>query len=773
MNDNHSSSSENEKFDTDNDVDFDSDLKTPTSIILNHSEHDFDNNQMNNSTVNNDEEEDDVVENNKIEEGEIQTGIKLNNIQKSIDNDTDNNESDEDTETDDDDDDDEMDNVIVKIDQNKIQNSTFDYIVNYPNEEDKKQIDAEIDELIKKSIFQPIQFISVIVEKKIILIDVNTKISKKLANVIWGPEKNYEPYIENFDYINELLKNTTRNDTIGFFGTYYNKKTSMDLSSVSYQQQQQQTKQQNDTIFYSDFCLVIVKEKKIVDVAIHGVFSSINALVDKYKPRKIYYKATLYDPMYTFMNYKYQPFYESFKDIIVPVNVDVTNTMFNPISFCIRRFNFCAFCRALKIMYEFLIFKKTSFDHLANNNTTTDNKHSNVIVINRKKNDNAVVIDNYNNNNTNNKVDDDDADYNSSKIYDDTKNDNYNDDDYGDCRISNFHRFDNSKKFGRRYTNKYKMNNFRYYNRQNSDSEDETSFKHKKGRFLSESSLLSTNSTNNNDNYRQFKYKDNNNKNHSYRNIYENRSNYHHHQQQRYNNNIRSQTNNNFKNFYFKNTLPPNNHHRRVGPHHYHQQHKQVSSFRTRSSFNNNNNHNSDDNLNENNTFLRNNNNKYQSWYNDKSFKDKTKRITTKPYYRPSKDVIDNFHQNYNKFKRSDDTTNYYSNQEKYNEQSQRRPTSIELYKKHKIQLKKPEKRCERFFITAVKNKTSESSSSSLPFKETTTTKILPIKGNDPTTEQQQRINSVVVVASSTTSSTNYVEMKPNPSVYLHERITY
>lgn len=771
MNDNHSSSSENEKFDTDNDVDFDSDLKTPTSIILNHSEHDFDNNQMNNSTVNNDEEEDDVVENNKIEEGEIQTGIKLNNIQKSIDNDTDNNESDEDTETDDDDDDDEMDNVIVKIDQNKIQNSTFDYIVNYPNEEDKKQIDAEIDELIKKSIFQPIQFISVIVEKKIILIDVNTKISKKLANVIWGPEKNYEPYIENFDYINELLKNTTRNDTIGFFGTYYNKKTSMDLSSVSYQQQQQQTKQQNDTIFYSDFCLVIVKEKKIVDVAIHGVFSSINALVDKYKPRKIYYKATLYDPMYTFMNYKYQPFYESFKDIIVPVNVDVTNTMFNPISFCIRRFNFCAFCRALKIMYEFLIFKKTSFDHLANNNTTTDNKHSNVIVINRKKNDNAVVIDNYNNNNTNNKVEDDDADYNSSKI-DDTKNDNYNDDDYGDCRISNFHRFDNSKKFGRRYTNKYKMNNFRYYNRQNSDSEDETGFKNKKGRLLSESSLLSTNSTNNNDNYRQFKYKDNNNKNHSYRNIYENRSNYHHHQQQRYNNNIRSQTNNNFKNFYFKNTLPPNNHHRRVGPHHYHQQHKQVSSFRTRSSINNNNNHNSDDNLEENNTFLRNNNNKYQSWYNDKSFKDKTKRITTKPYYRPSKDVNDNFHQNYNKFKRSDDTTNYYSNQEKYNEQSQRRPTSIELYKQHKIELKKPEKRCERFFITAVKNKTSESSLS-LPFNETTTTKILPIKGNDPTTEQQQKINSVVVVASSTTSNTNYVKMKQNPSVYLHERITY
>lgn len=264
------------------------------------------------------------------------------NINKCNDNDDDiNNDDDNNKDDDDDDDDDDSINVII----NKNVADSYDV-----------ELNNEIDQLIAMSInVNSDQFITICIRNSYILVPLHIPLSPQLKDRIWSMElmaSNIPYAFKNKTLFEKELQSMPlsmkSNDVVGFFGARYNKPMSMipTTSRHSYNgQTSNQTSTSNKYHVYFDFALIIVQSGRILDSAIHAQHGNINALVEKYQPRKVYYNASVGEPLDMFMNYPSQMFYHVLNKIMVPMPIQTTC---NVLPFCDDNDVYCAHCRALQ-----------------------------------------------------------------------------------------------------------------------------------------------------------------------------------------------------------------------------------------------------------------------------------------------------------------------------------------------------------------------------------------------------------------------------------------
>lgn len=199
--------------------------------------------------------------------------------------------------------------------------------------------------------------ITVLVNNQLILVPVTVKLSDRLISHIWPPERVYVesklPFQDEFN--NLLIPNVKRHgDTFGIFSVKYNKTQYLRNQSggcVGGSSLGGGLKECSSGLYqYCDFAAVIVSNNRVIDYAVHGHRSNINRMFERHRPRRIYYNARLNDALYVFVNYKYQPFYESLKDVSRPVQIhrNVGGKPFNTLPFCDRKDAFCALCCALR-----------------------------------------------------------------------------------------------------------------------------------------------------------------------------------------------------------------------------------------------------------------------------------------------------------------------------------------------------------------------------------------------------------------------------------------
>lgn len=223
---------------------------------------------------------------------------------------------------------------------------------------DDVELNNEIDRLIATSVnLRTSKVITVFVRNTLILVPTDVPISSRLADCIWPTEKTHAAYrFNNFDLFNSLLPETNRRETMAFFAARYKKvcvgpknQYRPPLSSQHHHCLEPPVVQDpaSGQYLYDDFTLVIVEGGKVVDAAIHGVRGNINDLVAKYKPRRVYCNTMPGDALDVFLRYPYQPFYQSFHKLMVPVFVDTRKVVMNTGPFCDRYDPFCSFCRTL------------------------------------------------------------------------------------------------------------------------------------------------------------------------------------------------------------------------------------------------------------------------------------------------------------------------------------------------------------------------------------------------------------------------------------------
>lgn len=276
------------------------------------------------------------------------------------------------------DDDDDNDTINIIINETKKIEScnelTKQYLYNSTLDLD---LQNEINTLLKKSIkLRSSKCISLYVNNHLILVYINTPISSRLAILAWGQPLTYIkckfPLQDEFnDFLNKFYLSrqfttyndgTDRTETIAFFSAVY-KKTSIVLNN-------QQSKYNDDNTYndcmkkrynnnglyrYYDFTLIILKSGFIIDYSIHSYKSNICDLITEYKPKCIYYNAIKDDPLDIFLNYQYQPFYESFKNLLKPISINKPKRDdINYLAFCERNELYCSFCLALREIRAFI-----------------------------------------------------------------------------------------------------------------------------------------------------------------------------------------------------------------------------------------------------------------------------------------------------------------------------------------------------------------------------------------------------------------------------------
>lgn len=269
------------------------------------------------------------------------------------------------------------------------------------------EIKNEIDALVESSIDIDGPCITILFANQLILVPVTAKISNRLASILWSLEKDYiESTFPHIELYNKLLKtayiknggNGNKDDELfAYLTTKYERKTlnreiyknQQSQYQQQIQRQQQQQQQQNNNEFkdcfsglyrYTDFAIFIVKNGIIIDYAVHGYVSSINGIIEKHKPKNIYYNAKTNDALDVFLKYPYQPFYTTMKDRLVPIQIHkLNNDQFNPLAFCIRHDVFCASCIGLRDLRNFLIYKSVDFNNADNNITIENDVNSKLI----------------------------------------------------------------------------------------------------------------------------------------------------------------------------------------------------------------------------------------------------------------------------------------------------------------------------------------------------------------------------------------------------------
>lgn len=246
----------------------------------------------------------------------------------------------------------------------------------------------EINNLVAASIrSNTCRSVTLLVDNKLIIVPDHVAISDQLAARIWPPDKLYAesklPYLELFNSL--LIPNVRRNgDTYAVFSAKYNRTTcAMRPNSTETRSSKLVEAAANGFSYHAkdvlrdgklnspdnydedrnsltalyqfcDFAAIIVQDNKVIDYAVHGVRSSIIRMLDAHRPRRVYYNARIGDPLYVFVNYKYQPFYTALKDISRPVKINRNHVNFNTMAFCERNDVFCALCCCLRDVKGFV-----------------------------------------------------------------------------------------------------------------------------------------------------------------------------------------------------------------------------------------------------------------------------------------------------------------------------------------------------------------------------------------------------------------------------------
>lgn len=263
------------------------------------------------------------------------------------------------------------------------------------------EIKNEVNALVESSIDINGPCITILFANQLILVPIKSKISDRLASILWSTEKHYTestfPYIElynkllNSAYVKNGGNGNKDDEVFAYFATKYERKTlnrtmyknhQLQNNLIPHQQQQQQQNNEFKDCYsglyrYTDFAIFIIKNGIIIDYAIHGYVSSINGIIEKHKPKHIYYNARLNDALDVFLKYPYQPFYTTMKDLLVPVQIHkLNNDNFNTLAFCIRQDVFCASCIGIRDLRNFLIYKSVEFNNNNKDEKIIINKHS-------------------------------------------------------------------------------------------------------------------------------------------------------------------------------------------------------------------------------------------------------------------------------------------------------------------------------------------------------------------------------------------------------------
>lgn len=188
------------------------------------------------------------------------------------------------------------------------------------------------------------------------ILDNSIPISDHLRSLIWKNEVPYKPYImknpelfENLIKIIDFTKQQHLGEYIAFFAAKYHTITrdvwQNNYNTGNFEQKFYKSLCKN-LYFYNDFSVIILKDGKFIDAAIHGVYSNVNRVIEKYNPKVVFCLGTTDSALSTFMNYPYQPFYQSLYHRIVYVSGHVQDTI-GKILFCIQNKMFCSFCRCI------------------------------------------------------------------------------------------------------------------------------------------------------------------------------------------------------------------------------------------------------------------------------------------------------------------------------------------------------------------------------------------------------------------------------------------
>lgn len=271
------------------------------------------------------------------------------------------------------------------------------------------ELQREIEMIVRESIRPTTdKCISVSLNNQVVLVPVTIRISDRLASYIWGAPRQYRsqsfPFVEEFDRLLDGLSRTSEKRrlfagimpsdgvtlprTFAVFAVRYvrtncltSRQTpqhqqqhrwatqSRDIENIALPSGHQQghhgdngnqpsssswnKKPMTNTIFglyqYCDFSVMIIRDNRVVDYAVHGVHSNIAETITRHKPEVVYYNAQPDDALDVFVRYEWQPFYECLRDIARPVSIYRNNReLFNTLPFCTRCDTFCAFCHALR-----------------------------------------------------------------------------------------------------------------------------------------------------------------------------------------------------------------------------------------------------------------------------------------------------------------------------------------------------------------------------------------------------------------------------------------
>lgn len=275
-------------------------------------------------------------------------------------------------------------------------------------------LQSEINALIRKSInIKNTNTITVMCQNQMLILENNTQISSRLASMIWGTPLMYQKNLPaNIETLNEFIgtlqdkcsmkctdtycDGTNIAETVGLFAATYRKNaTSIDSSdrhTRMQQHQHQQSRRTNNNIGlyrYYDFTLLILKNGKIIDYAIHGVRSNINDAIAEHKPSKIYCNVMQGDALDTFLRYECQPFYGSMYGRMHRLKLNILD-MYNFLWFCERSNSFCSFCLALKYLCALIVVnpehqQQQPTYHQESNVNDRHNRVASVIVVPKRR----------------------------------------------------------------------------------------------------------------------------------------------------------------------------------------------------------------------------------------------------------------------------------------------------------------------------------------------------------------------------------------------------
>lgn len=324
---------------------------------------------------------------------------------------------------DDDDDDDFDDNITITIDSsatglimpatttrknhelskiNSVMNASKMYTCNLHMD---LEMQTELNNLIVNSIApKTSKCIAVNFNRRIILIPTTQVLSSRLQSMFWAPARQYKEttmdLFDNLDIVSQISKNLNgggivaassamsaaaaghpmyTSETIAIFSArYYHKTTMPGYASASYDQNAGNTGTTNNAAgfyYYTDFAVFIISNVKLIEYAIHGHVSNINALLQKYNPAKIYYNSLPNKALDLFLRYPYQPFFAGITDQskLTPIVIHRFTGNFNTLAFCERQEPYCAFCNGLRDIRGLLFQLPThqNLDKLASTATFT------------------------------------------------------------------------------------------------------------------------------------------------------------------------------------------------------------------------------------------------------------------------------------------------------------------------------------------------------------------------------------------------------------------